>query len=717
MIVAASAFASTPTSIGIASSANPSEFGHAVTLTATVSPAAATGKVTFYLGTTILEIETLANGTATLTTSLLPSGSASLKAYYGGDSNYAASTSALLPQTVNTVPASGFESEALYPASLQFRSVAVGDFNGDGKADLAFGSEGDSLTVFLGNGDGTFQPALGSSADFPYFVAVGDFNGDGKPDLVAVDSYGYEAENMYVLLGNGDGTFQPAVIYAVGYDPVSVVAGDFNGDGKVDVAVANESSDSVSVLLGNGDGTFQAAVNYYAGVEPVSVAVGDFNGDGRADLAVATVGEALTVLLGNGNGTFQAAVSYSLSGEALSVAVADFNGDGRADLAAALGSDTVSVLLGNGDGTFRAPLNFSVKAPTSVAVGDFNGDGQPDLVASSGGSAYVSVLLGNGDGTFQTALTYPSDSAYLLVVADFNGDGRDDVALAPVCDCFGILLGVVPTSTALATSPNPSTYGQTVSLTATVSPASATGTVTFLTGSTALGSATLADGIATFSYSNFVAGAHSLSAEYRGAVGYSPSTSAPVTQSVKQAPTATTLTSSPNPSVWGKNVVLTAVVSPSSATGTVSFSSGSTTLGTVALAGGEATLTVSTLPVGEDSLTATYSGDTNHLTSTSPILTQTIGHAPTTTTLTSSPNPSADGQTVTLKATVSPASATGTLTFLDGTAVLETGTFGGGTVTLNISTLAPGQHSLTAAYSGSSKYSPSTSPVVNQVVQ
>ena len=140
-------------------------------------------------------------------------------------------------------------------------------------------------------------------------MAVGDFNGDGKADL-AVANYG--SDNVSVLLGNGNGTFQAAVNYAAGTSPHSVAVGDFNGDGKADLAVANYGSNNVSVLLGNGNGTFQAAVNYAAGTSPCSVAVGDFNGDGKADLAVANYGSNnVSVLLGNGNGTFQAAVNYA----------------------------------------------------------------------------------------------------------------------------------------------------------------------------------------------------------------------------------------------------------------------------------------------------------------------------------------------------------------------------------------------------------------------
>jgi hypothetical protein len=203
------------------------------------------------------------------------------------------------------------------------------------------------------------------------------------------------------------GTFQTATSVGLGANPSSVAVGDFNADGKPDLAVANFGSDNVenvSILLGNGNGTFQAAVNYGVGGEsPFSVAVGDFNGDSKADLAVANFGSFnVAILLGNGDGTFQAAVKYGAGSGPISVAVGDFNGDSKADLAAGLRapfdpnspSDNVAILLGNGHGTFQAAVNYVVgRRPRSVAVGDFNGDGKPDLAVANGASNSVSILL------------------------------------------------------------------------------------------------------------------------------------------------------------------------------------------------------------------------------------------------------------------------------------------------------------------------------------
>ena len=276
-------------------------------------------------------------------------------------------------------------------------SVAVGDFNADGNPDLAIANGDGTVTVLLGNGAGGFTAAPGSPAaagSGPSSVAVGDFNGDGKPDLAIAD---YSGNNVTVLLGDGTGRFTaaPSSPFPAGSQPNSVAVGDFNGDGKPDLAIANYNSNNVTVLLGNGTGGFTAAPGspFPAGVQPYSVAVGDLNGDGKPDLAIANVASGdVTVLLGSGTGGFTAASGspFAVGSFPESVVVADFNADGKLDLAVAgvgLYESTgmnVTVLLGDGTGGFKAVQGGPAatgNSPTALATADFNEDGRLGILS------------------------------------------------------------------------------------------------------------------------------------------------------------------------------------------------------------------------------------------------------------------------------------------------------------------------------------------------
>jgi hypothetical protein len=269
-------------------------------------------------------------------------------------------------------------------------------------------------------------------------VTVGDFNRDGRQDLAVANS---SLANVAVLIGNGAGGFAtaPGSPVRVGSDPASIAVGDFNGDGNQDIATANQGSDNVTILLGNGTGAFAPALGspIAVGIFPRSVVVGDFNRDGRQDLVVAS-GVDVTVLLGDGTGRFAPTPGSPLTVASFPdvthfIAVGDFNGDGRQDLAVTVTLSHVVILLGDGSGGFTpgpgSPLAAGTN-PTSVAVGDFNGDGRQDLAIPS--TSGMTVLLGNGVGGFISASGSPfsvGTLAGLVAVADFNGDGIQDLAV------------------------------------------------------------------------------------------------------------------------------------------------------------------------------------------------------------------------------------------------------------------------------------------------
>ena len=266
--------------------------------------------------------------------------------------------------------------------------------------------------------------------DLPDSVTAGDLDGDGDLDLAVADVL------VAVLLNNGDGTFALPVSYGAGITPQTVAMGDLDGDGDLDLATANVSSDNVSVLLNNGDGSLATPARYGAGDSPVSVVTADLDGDGHLDLAVGNgnaTSSDVSVLLNNGDGTFALAVNYGAGQQPVSVAAGDLDGDGDLDLATAnVSSDNVSVLLNNGDATFAERVEYGAgNGPESVAAADLDGDGDLDLAAGNALSDDVSVLLNNGDGTFSSHVVYGAgDRPGSVAVADLDSDGDLDLAVA-----------------------------------------------------------------------------------------------------------------------------------------------------------------------------------------------------------------------------------------------------------------------------------------------
>jgi hypothetical protein len=431
-------------------------------------------------------------------------------------------------------------------------AIAVADVNGDGKLDvLVVHRYYYGVSVLLGNGDGTFQVAQlysGASGDEATSIMVADVNGDGTPDLLVTYQYGVRGKDgkLYggigAFLGKGDGTFeQGQTYYSGGKLADSMVVADVNGDGRLDVVVANECTAKgcghggiVSVLMGNGDGSFQAPQGYDpAGFRTSSIAVGDVDGDGKLDLLVANGDvkrsgskKGVGLLLGNGDGTFQTAETYNSGGDgANTLAVADVNRDGKLDVLVANWSydyyengGLVSVLLGRFSTTtlldsdrnpsvYGQPLTFTAR----VSSGGPNAP-TGTVTFQNGSKAIGKASLSGGVATLTTkALSAGTWS----VTATYNGNpGSIKSTSVPLSQ----VVSQASTTTTLKSSVNPSGQGQSVTFTAQVASPTvrATGTMTFTAGARTLGIVPLSGGRAIITTTDLPQGANTISATYDG---------------------------------------------------------------------------------------------------------------------------------------------------------------------------------------------------------
>jgi len=662
-------------------------------------------------------------------------------------------------------------------------SIATGDFNNDGLLDIVLTDNAQQNVIFFtGNGDGTFtqEPNTIATHSAARGVVVTDLNNDGIDDVAYVKASG-ALFDLYVALSNGDGTFRTSASPAATQIGEFLTSGDTNADDNVDIVAATitrpgpypvplnpDIGNSLFVVLGNGDGSFQTPVTYLSDI-PSDPHLADVNGDGIPDIIAGGSIGAL-VYQGNGDGTFAAYAPGSLpnaepiiGGFTLTYAVnaGDFNNDGNADL---IGTDAdhpqAAVSLS------QVTQSSSASALTSVGVFPL-GSGVHNVDASySGDSVYIgsissTVPLTAAPVNTSLTLTASPNSSILTgqsvtltaILSPFTVGPPTTTTDGELVNFFsgatplgsGHLLGGVATLTTttllpgadalsavfpgdsnynpstsntvtatvsnvvLSSSVNPSTDAQPVTFTATL-PTSKSGTVNFFDGTTNIGSGEIIGLTATFTTSSLIVGSHNITAMFGS------DTSNTVVQVVNKVTPIVTVSTS-GPTTFGQSVTVTASI-PLGPTGTITITTGGVTLGSGTITSTNGTVTVATtvLPVGGDTITATYSGDASNNTATGTVV-QTVTKANSTSTLTSLPNPSLPGSSVTFTDTLLPSGATGTVTFSMGSTTLGTSTVSGGIATFASSTLPLGSNLITATYSGDGSYNSSVATVTQTVAK
>jgi autotransporter-associated beta strand protein len=774
----------------VASGTPSSVFGQSVTFTATVTSGSLgtpTGSITFDDGSTVLGTATLnGSGVATFSTSALGVGSHSISALYGGDTNFTSSTSSTLTQTVGqdatTSAVASSDSSAVFGESVTFTATITANAPGagtpSGTATFMDGSTTLGTGTLNGSGIATFSTsALAVGSHSITVVYGGDTNfttstsstrtqavsQDTSTSVVASSANpsvsGQSVTFTATVTSNAPGSGTPTGTVTFLDGSTTLGTGTLNGSGVTTLGVSALAVGSHSITAVYGGDTNYSSSNSSALTQTVN----------QAATAVALSSSVEPSVFGE-SVTFAATVTASAPGSGTPTGSATFmdgatvlgtqalNGSGVASFATsglAVGNHSITAVYG-GDSNFTgitsssstqtvnqdastasvsASVNPSVTGEsvtfTATVTANSPGSGTPtgSVTFMDGATTLgTKTLGGSGSATFSTgALAVGGHSITVVYGGDTDFTAGSSSVLTQTVN-QGSTSGVV------ASSANPSVFGQSVTFTATVTASAPsvgvpTGTVTFMDGSTSLGTGTLnGSGVATLSTSALVPGGHSITAVYAEDTNFAGSTSPAISQVVNQDATTSAVSSSVGPSAFGQSVTFTATVTanaPGSGTpsGTVTFKDGAATLGTGTLDGsGQATLSSSALSVGSHSITVVYGGDADFTSSTSSTLTQTVGQDSSTSAVASSTNPSVFGQSVTFTATVTssaPGSGTptGTVTFMDGSTTLGTGTLDGlGVTTFSTSALSIGSHSITAVYGGDTNFTTSTSSTLSQAV-
>ena len=714
------------TTISMVSSTNPATAGQAFSVTATVSPAAATGTVQFLNGSTVLGTGTVTNGVTTASISISAGGSYSLTAQYSGDANFAGSTSTAVSETVKNTTTTTLTADvnpSVYGQQVSF-SVAISPVAVTGTVQLLDGSTVLN-TVSINSGSvGFYIPSLGAGTHQITAVYSGDASNNGSTSAALTETVNKATATLGVVnsvlnpsVAGQSVTFQVAVLPFAATGTVQFLDGATvlgtvplsNGGASFSTSALTAGSHGISTAY-SGDSNYTTAtsatltqvvkaVSSTALTANPSSATAGQSVQLTASIAPATAtgtvqfmdGANLLASVTVTNGTALIAASNLTVGSHSITAV--YSGDagdaGSASAAVAVtiskANSTTAVTSSLNPGTIGQPVTFSAAVAPSTATGT--------VQFLDGATVLGTATLSNGAAAFSTSsLSVGSHSITVVYSGDANDNASSSSALPET-------INKTNSATAVTSSLNPATIGQAVTFTATVTPGTATGTVQFLDGATVLGTATLSGGAASFNTSSLAAGSHSITAAYSGDANDNASSSSALPETINKTNSATAVTSSLNPATIGQAVTFTATVTPSAATGTVQFLDGATVIGTATLSGGTAAFSTSSLAAGSHSITASYTGNTNYNSSTSTAITQNV-KATTTTTLSANNTSIAFGQAVQLTASVAPATATGTVQFLDGSTALGTVALSSGTASLTAANLAVGSHSLTAVYSG-----------------